>query len=425
MFLKNIIRDRPQLIEAATSLHQSGAIKPNTWVMDLDLIAENARHIASNAKDHGLTTFLMTKQYNRNPLVTQVALASGLDSTVAVDVSCAKAIHRYGIQLGHVGHLCQVPKGEMLTVLSMKPDYLTVYSVENARFASDAALQLGLTQKILLKSVDHGDLFFPGQESGIWFDQLGAAVKEILSLQGLEIVGLTAFPCVRYHVDGAQEPETTPNLDTLLKAKSLVEGILGRTLSVINAPGNTSSATLATLSARGVTIVEPGHGLTGTTPEHIYWDDLPERAAMVYVSEVSHHFEETAYAFGGGLYICLAGGPLGYPVSALVGRDGKQMVAEPNLVRWHQVNRDNIDYYAMLRPGHACTVGDTVLFGFRAQSFVTRAYTAAVSGISTGNPVVEGIFDPAGHMVDAWDVPESIDRVKAVMAKLKVMYGEV
>lgn len=425
MFLKNIMRDRPQLIEAATSLHQSGAIKPNTWIMDLDLIAQNARHMASNARALNLTTFLMTKQFNRNPLVTQVALASGLNSTVAVDVSCAKAIHRYSLPLGHVGHLCQVPKGEMLTVLAMKPAYLTVYSAENARFASEAAIQLGLTQEILLKCVDHGDLFFPGQESGIWFDALASAVKEIDSLQGLKIVGLTAFPCVRYHVDGAQEPETTPNLDTLLKAKSLIENLLNRTLTVVNAPGNTSSNTLATLSANGVTIVEPGHGLTGTTPEHIYWEDLPERAAMVYVSEISHHFEESAYAFGGGLYICLAGGPLGYPVSALVGSDGQKMVAEPNLVRWHQVNRDNIDYYAMLRPGHACAVGDTVLFGFRTQSFVTRAYTVAVSGINTGNPVVEGTFDPAGHMVDAWDIPESIETVKSVMARLEVMYGDV
>ena len=43
--------------------------------------------------------------------------------------------------------------------------------------------------------------------------------------------------------------------------------------------------------------------------------------------------------------------------------------------------------------------GDTVVFGFRAQAFVTRAFVVPVSGISKGKPKVEGIFDSDGKVM--------------------------
>jgi len=46
--------------------------------------------------------------------------------------------------------------------------------------------------------------------------------------------------------------------------------------------------------------------------------------------------------------------------------------------------------------------GDTVIFGFRAQAFVTRAFIVPVAGISNGEPVVQGIWNTAGQKV-AWD----------------------
>ena len=52
-----------------------------------------------------------------------------------------------------------------------------------------------------------------------------------------------------------------------------------------------------------------------------------------------------------------------------------------------------IDYYGMIdatgpRPPRA---GDTVVFGFRGQAFVTRAYAVGIAGVSTGNPRVISI----------------------------------
>ncbi|MDB4895189.1 MAG: hypothetical protein JWN15_1451, partial [Firmicutes bacterium] len=38
-----------------------------------------------------------TKQHGRNPMVNQVALDEGLDSTVCVDIQCIRAIARFNI----------------------------------------------------------------------------------------------------------------------------------------------------------------------------------------------------------------------------------------------------------------------------------------------------------------------------------------
>ena len=48
-------------------------------------------------------------------------------------------------------------------------------------------------------------------------------------------------------------------------------------------------------------------------------------------------------------------------------------------------------------------VGDTVVFGFRPQAFVTRAYTSGVSGIAAGAPSVGAIHDALGRPAD-WPV---------------------
>ena len=75
--------------------------------------------------------------------------------------------------------------------------------------------------------------------------------------------------------------------------------------------------TLEALAAAGATQVEPGHGLTGTTPLHVS-GDLPEAPAVVYLTEVSHLSGEEAFCFGGGLYI----DPVfpNYQVKAIVAR---------------------------------------------------------------------------------------------------------
>ena len=64
-----------------------------------------------------------------------------------------------------------------------------------------------------------------------------------------------------------------------------------------------------------------------------------------------------------------------------------------------------IDYYAMIDAGGRVRPepGDSVVFGFRAQAFVTRAYVAGVTGVRSGDPMVETLENrlrPSGNRAD-------------------------
>jgi hypothetical protein len=87
---------------------------------------------------------------------------------------------------------------------------------------------------------------------------------------------------------------------------------------VINAPGTTSSTVLNLVAGAGVTQIEPGHGLTGTTPLQAV-KKLSERPATLYLREVSHFHAGEAFCFGSGPYIVPVFGD--YGVSAMVGPD--------------------------------------------------------------------------------------------------------
>ena len=154
---------------------------------------------------------------------------------------------------------------------------------------------------------------------------------------------------------------------------------------------------LGALAAAGATQVEPGHGLTGTTPLHAI-EDLPERPAVVYLSEVSHLHGHEAFCFGGGLYI----DPVfpAYKVSAFVSREPTSSIAA--LAPVDIPAPSAIDYYGMIDATGPVKprVGDSVVFGFRPQAFVTRAYVVGVRGLSTGEAAVETIHDALGRPAD-------------------------
>lgn len=154
---------------------------------------------------------------------------------------------------------------------------------------------------------------------------------------------------------------------------------------------------LEALAGAGATQVEPGHGLTGTTPLHAV-QDLPELPAVVYLSEVSHSHGKEAFCFGGGLYI----DPVfpAYPLKAIVSREATSSSSALAMVDIPAP--EAIDYYGMIDATGAVTprVGDSVVFGFRPQAFVTRAYVVGLKGLSTGKPIVETVHDAFGHPTD-------------------------
>lgn len=389
MFLPVLQRRNPRLLDAAITLHQSGDLPANTYVIDLDAVRANARSLSVEAARRGLTAYAMTKQVGRNPDLCRALIAGGLDSAVAVDMECARAIVRAGMRLGHLGHLVQIPRAEIVAGIALEPAHLTVFSAEKAAEAAAAAASVGREQPILARIHAEGDEFYPGHEGGFRAADILEVADRIDALEGARFAGITTFPALVFDPATSALRETR-NLGTLTRAAAALRAA-GRDHIEVNAPGTNSTIALAALADAGVTQVEPGHALTGTTPLHAV-HDLAELPAVCYLSEVSHLYDSRAFTFGGGLYVDPVFPP--YQVRALVaGRDGSTSEVNATLPP-----SSAIDYYAQLdvreRPG--IVAGDSVVFGFRVQAFVTRAYTAGIAGLDVGRPAVAGIWSADG-----------------------------
>jgi predicted amino acid racemase len=390
MFLDLLRRRNPALIDAVVTLHQQGELPANTFAIDLDAVRANAAAFAAEAGRLGLTTFAMTKQMGRNPDFCRALIEGGIPASVAVDMADARATVRAGMQLGHLGHLVQVPRAEAAAAAALDPQNWTVFEAAKAREAAAASAATGRDQALLARIRAEGDEFYSGHEGGFPADDVVAVADRLDALDGAHFAGITTFPALLF------DPErpgvrATRNLATLeAAAKRLADA--GRDDIRINGPGTTSAAALPSLASAGVTQVEPGHALTGTTPWHAV-EDLVELPAVCYVSEVSHHYGGRAFCFGGGMYVDPVFPP--YQVRAVVGREPGTTALLPATLPPPAA----IDYYGQLDVADAppVEVGDTVVFGFRAQAFVTRAYTAGITGVSSGRPRVAGIHAADGR----------------------------
>ncbi|GAA1820528.1 YhfX family PLP-dependent enzyme [Planosporangium flavigriseum] len=393
MFLDLLRRRNPAFLRAAAQLHHSGQLPANTYALDLDTVGANATAIKREADRLGLTPFAMTKQIGRNPDFCRTVRDAGITEAVGVDLQCALAAHQGGLRTGHLGHLVQIPRHEAATAAALRPRYWTVFNDAKAGEAAAASAALGRDQALLARIVAPGDTFYRGHEGGFDADDIVAVADRLDALDGARFAGITSFPAQLFDkATGKVLP--TPNLTTLQKAAERLRAA-GREHVELNAPGTTSVAILPMLAEAGATQVEPGHGLTGTTPWHAV-EDLVEEPAVLYVSEVSHLHGKYAYVFGGGLYVDPVLG-LG-STRALIVRGGDFDSAQ--LVDVEMPAPEAIDYYAMADLSNATGVapGDTVIFGFRPQAFVTRALTAGITGVRSGAPAVAGVYAADGSV---------------------------
>ena len=416
MFLDRIRQRNPELIRAATLLHRTGDIPASTWVIDLDVIAENASILAETARANGLETYVMTKQHGRNPLVTRIAMDRGLGAPVAVDVQCAKALYRYGIPIGHVGHLNQIPFHETREVVDMQPEVFTVYNFERAAAVSEAAAKLGRVQAIMLRVIGREDVFFEGQEGGVPEEELEETARRIATLKNVRIVGTTSFPCIRYNPTPDITVEPNPNMATIVRAAHKLRE-MGFPITQINAPGNTSSQTLPVIARAGGTHAEPGHGLLGTTPNHAFLEGLPERPSYLYLSEVSHYVGQRAYCFGGGFWQDIYNPDFVH--RAVVGSDPQTIT--DRVVKSVSKNQI-IDYHGILESKEGIRIGDTVIFGFRTQMHMTRCQVAVLQGAQSGRPRLAALFDHAGTMIDRGRIPVPMAEAKEVIERVSREY---
>ncbi|MCK5130299.1 MAG: alanine racemase [Clostridiales bacterium] len=394
MFLDSLVRKNKKFVETVIKLHQAKKIPANSYVLDLDTIHDNATLIIKEASKYGMKVFAMTKQLGRNGALIETLIDAGIDSCVAVDMAGARPSYMSGFKIGHIGHLVQVPSAEALAAAKMAPEYWTVFSKEKAIEASLASVEVSREQKILVRVCEDSNTFYKGHGGGIAVDDLPDMVEFINELDQLKFVGITTFPALLFDNDKG-EVLPTDNLATLKKCQRILSD-MGIDNIEINAPGTTSSEVIKILADAGATQIEPGHGLTGTTPLHCV-KDLPEQPAVLYLSEVSHEFEGRQYCFGGGLYI----DPVfpKYDVKVLVGSDSETAFAQK--VSCEIPPSNAIDYYGMLKPEKNMNIkqGDTVIFGFRVQAFVTRGYVVPVKGIQSGNPEIKGVWNIEGRRI--------------------------
>lgn len=382
MFVSRLQKDNPKFVEAMVKLQQQGAILPDSYAVDMEQFRANAAAIAASAKEKGIKLYFMLKQIGRNPVLAHELVKLGFDGAVVVDFKEAQVMMRHNIPIGNVGHLVQIPEAMVHQVVAYGPEVITVYTADKARSISRAAAALGKQQKILIRVFGDGDMIYPGQTAGIHLNDLAAFVAQIRELPGIQVAGITSFPCFLY--DGkADDIAPTANLQTVLKAKQILLDC-GITPEIINTPSTTCCRTLELMAEHGCNCGEPGHGLTGTTPLHVDHEQ-PEKSCIAYVSEISHNFDGLAYCYGGGHY------RRSHVENALVGSSAGDLrpvkVIAPSV--------EAIDYHFGL--DQSCAVGETVIMAFRFQVFVTRSDMVLLEGVASGNPVVAGVWDSLGN----------------------------
>jgi predicted amino acid racemase len=378
------------LIDTAFSLHREAAIPPNTFVIDLDTVVNNADLLQGAAVEHGLSLYFTTKQIGFNPIIASSVSQAGITKALAIDFREASVLARNSVPIGHIGHIVQIPSQMIAPVLELSPEVITVFSVDKAKQISQAAMSTGKEVKLLLRVISEKDFFFPGQEGGIYLDNLINDASAICRLPNVRIVGVTSYPC--FELDETHLAlKPTWNFSTILQAAKILQEKLGIAIEQINAPGNTCVSSMEILAKLGATHGEPGHALTGTTYLHTQLNQA-EKPALVYISEVSHLDRSKAYIFGGGTH------RRAKIYQALVGSNVDTAFKTPV----QPVDPTAIDYYISLAlpDHHSICVGDSVVIASRSQIFITRSYVAVVKGIQKGSPELLGLFDAWGREVE-------------------------
>lgn len=388
MFLNTLIQTNPQLIKTAFDFHRNGLISPNTYILDIDSIAENAKALWRKANENGIDLYMMTKQIGRNPEVAKAIAKAGIEKAVVVDPWEALSLAKADIKIGNVGHLVQIPTRMLEEIISYSPEIITIFSLEKAKEISNISKNMGVVSKLMLRVVGPNDFIYEGQVGGFKEEDIVEVAKEIQALPNVDIEGVTAFPCLLFDYN-RKEVGKTENANTLMRVANKLKNELNLDIKQINSPSATSISTIAQLKDMGATHGEPGHALTGTTPLHGY-SIQKEKTAMVYVSEISHLYEDKAYTYGGGFY------SRSHLKGALVGNSYDDLIN--NFLEGEEIEPGSIDYYGTLKLGKGIVeVGDTAIYCFRTQIFITRSEVAVVEGINKGKPKLLGIYDNQGR----------------------------
>jgi predicted amino acid racemase len=379
MFLQPLLDRNFQFLNAAVQLHQKGAIDANTYVLDLETVTTNARLLSEKGKSLGVDVIAMTKQVGRNPDFCKAVKAGGISGSVAVDYECGVYSHAAGLKISHIGHLVQSPKSQISRAIALEPALWTIFSLAQAKEIAKIAVENNKVVNVSLRVWDEDCTFYKGHEGGFHSSEVLDVAKQLSNIKNLKLAGVTSFPALLFDKN-TNKLKITKNAELIQKVAVQLEELLGYGL-IRNMPGTTSLDGIEMLAKAGATQVEPGHGLTGTTPLSAVVETI-EKPAIAYVTEVMHHHQGRAFVLGGGLYMDPVLGDI--PTKAAVFTDSGDF----EILEADMPNPGAIDYYAALSPnksGKLPPIGSTVIFGFRPQVFVSRGMTVGIENSST-NP---------------------------------------
>ena len=385
MFLSRLKENNPALLEYAFEAAKKGEILPDTYILDLDTIIQNAKVMKEEADKYNLDLYFMLKQIGRNPVVARALQDLGFAGAVCVDYKEALCMIENGVKVANVGHLEQIPTAALKKIISSKPKVVTVYSLDKIKEINNVAKELGIVQGLLIRLTDADSQLYSGQIAGFHTDCIKNLIAEVNRLNHVEIKGLTVFPALLYD-DETKTILPTENINVINRGIEICNKH-GLTDLNINLPSATCTASIKLIHDLGGTSGEPGHGLTGTTPLHKVTDQ-PEKIGYCYVSEISHNYEDKAYCYGGGLY------RRGHMENVLVGTS----LQDAKLSKVKAPDLDSIDYHFEIDKNYP--VGLTCVMCFRTQIFTTRSHVAVVKGLQTGKPECVGLYDAVGKEIN-------------------------
>ncbi len=382
MFLKKLQERNQNLLNVAIEFHQKGLLSPDTYLLDVDTILDNAKLLIEKAKKNNIKLYAMTKQIGRIPFLAKKILELGYSGVVAVDFKEAEIMIKNNIPLGNVGHLVQAPTKLLEEIIKSNVEIMTVYSYEKIEQIDKVAKKLNKIQNIMLRVLEEDSIIYSGQSGGFYLNELEGLCMKVKKLKNIKINGLTSFPCYLYD-KSLNKINPTKNVETIKKAKNILSKYRIE-VEQLNFPSATSLANIKNIRENGGTHGEPGHALTGTTPFNAY-NDEGEKPAILYLSEVSHNLRGKGYFYGGGYYRRSG------IESVLVGNKSKSLKE----IKVTPPTDESIDYYFELN--EEANVGDTVLGAFRTQIFVTRSDVALIGGMKENKPYIIGIYDSLGR----------------------------
>ena len=382
MFIEAVKERNFNLVKTALDFHQKGLISPDSYILDVDTIMDNAKNILEEANKNKIKLYAMTKQIGRIPYIAKKIIDLGYLGIVAVDFKEAEVMIDNNIKLGHIGHLVQTPFNMLENIMEKGVDIITVFSLEKVKEINKIAGKLNKIQNIMIKVIDENDTVYSGQYGGFYLNEVKRLARETLKLKNVKINGITSFPCFLYN-NISNKIEITNNVKTIKKCEAILNDI-GVKIEQLNMPSLTSLETIKFIKELGGTHGEPGHAISGTTPFNGI-NFKQEKPAIIYLSEISHNLNDKSYFYGGGYYRRSG------IKNVLVGKYAdklKQLEVNPTL-------SDNIDYYFEIN-GNSDR-GDTVIGSFRTQIFVTRSDVVLIEGLKDNNPVISSVYDSLGR----------------------------